>query len=178
MGGSTSLCTNRLLRLSALLLALGVSSAAIAAPEILPSHPIPAPQGASGTPKYTTTMRNAKGVAVVVGEGFNASQLFGKAPVGSGGGLADLAPPARHYVRDTPQRRLPANMEQLAGHLLPSPTAASRSTPHGLAEFKTNAPMTAQQRDLERKLTAKFLPYQQLTPQDILKPTFRKPDSR
>lgn len=180
MGGSTISCRIRPPLRLLLLVSLGWVLEAQATPEILRSTPIPAPKEAyRSAPRYTTTMTDAKGLKRVVGKGFNPSQLAGTAPVGAGPSLADTAPPARRYTvtSGTPLRPVPANINLLAGHLLPPITAKARSSREKLYTFKTNAALTVQQQTMERKLTAKFLPYQQLTPQDILKPTFQKPKS-
>lgn len=178
MAGSTSSCTKTQIWLAGLLgfLSLAPVSLVFAQPETLPSKPIAPPHARVGAPDYVTTMRNHQGVRVVVGKGFNISQLAGTAPVGPGPTEADLAPPTRHYTRGVvrPIDRAHTGMQQLAGQLIPSAATRSATRSDGLNAFKTNQPLTPQQQALERELTAKFRPYQQLTPQDILKPMFQK----
>jgi len=77
-----------------------------------------------------------------------------------------------------PHTPTPITMQRISGDLIPSASARSNKRSEGLNAFRTNAPLTPQQQALERELTAKFRPYRQLTPQDILKPTFRNPQQR
>ncbi len=145
------------------------SSPTFAALRILPSIPIPAPQGQHTEVHYRTTMLNKAGHSVEVGASSLTSQLNGSNPVGSSQTAAPLAA--------APQS--PANLQTMSQHLIPS--AATTSSRSGLAAFKTNAPLTAQQQAVANALTARFAPDQQLTPQQVLKPTFmhlKTPTSR